>query len=234
MRWSMPRIHAGRSHLLAGDVAGGEDHGGGAVGDRRAVVLAQRGDVVSARRAARSTRPVPRQLGVGVVEAPPCGCGPRPRPVCSSVALPASSSARAWRAARLIASGHSGADGVRVELAGQHHRQVARRRLAVAVDEGGVDLAELELHPRLVERPGAVHLDVALLDRRPRADAVEGHDEAEGRRRRGSRCEPEQVKPMSSLVMSTCAAHLADDRHEHLDLVAVVDPALVLASGRRR
>ena len=46
MRWSMPRIHAGRSHSSRARVAGGEHDGGGAVGDRRAVVLAQRRDEV--------------------------------------------------------------------------------------------------------------------------------------------------------------------------------------------
>ena len=42
--------------------------------------------------------------------------------------------------------------------------------------ERGVDLAALDLHPRLVERPGPVHLDVALDDRRPGADRVDGRD----------------------------------------------------------
>ena len=43
MRWSMPRIHAGRLAHLAGQVAGREDDGGGAVGDRRQS-CARRGD----------------------------------------------------------------------------------------------------------------------------------------------------------------------------------------------
>ena len=42
VRWSKPVMNAGRSTQLAGPVAGGEHHGGGAVGDRRQVVAAQR------------------------------------------------------------------------------------------------------------------------------------------------------------------------------------------------
>ena len=70
-------------------------------------------------------------------------------------------------------------DVVGVELPGQDLVYGAGCGLAVAVDEGGVDVAELELHPGLVERPRPVHLDMALLDRRPRSDAVKGRHEAE-------------------------------------------------------
>ena len=42
MRWSIARIHAGRSHSDAGDVARRDHHGRDTVGHRRAVVLAQR------------------------------------------------------------------------------------------------------------------------------------------------------------------------------------------------
>ena len=81
MRWSMPRIQAGRVAELAGPVAGGQDDGGGAVGDRRAVVPAQRrhdlgllqqhGGIVG-----------PLQLGVGVV-----GGGARLRAAISASSL---------------------------------------------------------------------------------------------------------------------------------------------------
>ena len=121
-------------------------------------------------------------------------------------------------------------DRVRVELAGHHHRQVAGRRLAVAVDEGGVDLAELELHPGLVERPGAVHLDVALLDRRPGPDAVEGHHEAEGGTGQVVGAARAGEADVADRHVDR-AERLGGDRHEHLDLVAVVDAALVLALG---
>src|SRR5262249_59954878 len=42
-----------------------------------------------------------------------------------------------------------------------------------------VDVAELQSKPRLEERPGAVHLDVALVDGWPRTHAVDIHDERE-------------------------------------------------------
>jgi len=109
---------------------------------------------------------------------------------------------------------------VRVELARQHLVQGPGRALAVGVDERAVDLAELELHPGLVERPGAVHLDVALLDGWPRADAIEGRHEAEGlagevvgRPRAG---EADLGLGQPGLVPDGL-----EDRHEHLDLVEV-------------
>src|SRR5205807_3878328 len=69
---------------------------------------------------------------------------------------------------------------VRVELQAEDAADVAGRRLAEGVDEGGVDVAVLQTHPRLVQGPGPVHLHVALVDRRPRADGVEGSDKGEG------------------------------------------------------
>ena len=208
MRWSMPRIHAGRSHPLAGHVAGGEHHGGGAVGDRRAVVLAQRGDRYVARPAARRPARCPCSWACGLSERRLAAAGRDLGHVAASVALPASSSARAWSAARLTESGHSGADVVRVELAGEHLGQVAGRRLAVAVDERGVDVAELELHPRLVQRPGAVHLDVDSPGSAATAPTPSSVDH-EGERRAGEVVGGARAGEADVVdVMSTAAEHL--------------------------
>ncbi len=178
MRWSMPRIHAGRSQrsrakpsaamtmAAAPSVIGGQSERAQRVDDGllAEVVL----DCDDPRRAAPWGWPRPfLRLRVATSAMP------------ASSIVPASSAARAWRAAMLMASGHSGATLYGIELARQHLVDRPGRGLAVAVDERAVDLAELQLHPRLVEREGAVHLDVALLDGRPRADAVEGHHEAE-------------------------------------------------------
>jgi len=84
-----------------------------------------------------------------------------------------------------------------------------------------VEVAVLEAHPRLVERPRPVHLDVRLLDRGPRTDGVETGDEGEGR--------ADQVVTAarhgeSDLLAGDARAldGLGDHRHEHLDLVALV------------
>ena len=69
--------------------------------------------------------------------------------------------------------------GVGVELERERPAQHAGRGLAEAVDERGVDLAGLDLQPGLVERPGGVHLDVRLVDRRDHADRVDRRDERE-------------------------------------------------------
>ncbi len=71
-------------------------------------------------------------------------------------------------------------DTIGIELDRLDLADVTGRGLAEAVDQSGVDLAGLNLHPGFVERPCAVLLDVGLLDRRPRADGVERHDEGKG------------------------------------------------------
>src|SRR5437870_9215743 len=72
-------------------------------------------------------------------------------------------------------------DIVRIVLESEDLVGVADGRLAEGVDEGRVDVADLEADPRLVERPGAVHLDVRFDDGRPGADGVERADEGERR-----------------------------------------------------
>src|SRR5690606_41720054 len=55
---------------------------------------------------------------------------------------------------------------VRVELLGEDRAKVPLRRLPEPVHERRVDVAVQQPHPRLVQRPRRVHLDVALGDRR--------------------------------------------------------------------
>ena len=107
MRWSMPRDPGRPLAALPGHVAGGEHHRGHAVGERRAVVLAQRRDELRLLQQLLGRR-VPGELRVGVVQRGAGGCGRATSAICSTVALPESSSARACRAARLTESGHSG------------------------------------------------------------------------------------------------------------------------------
>ncbi len=76
--------------------------------------------------------------------------------------------------------GPQGGEVVGVELSGEHVPELAGRGLPVRVDERGLGLAGAELDPRLVQRPGPVHLDMGLGDRRPGPHAVEGHGEGEG------------------------------------------------------
>ena len=174
MRWSMPRIQAGRAHSSRARVPRREDHGGGSVADGRAVAGTQ-GSYERSRPCGTEPRSWAWELAVGVRAAAGGDGGER-----GLVGV-----ARVDEGLRLEGGegdgvGPQGCHVVRVELAGQDVAHGAGRGLAVRVDERGVGLAGEELGPRLVQRPGAVHLDVRLGDRRPGADAVEGHGEGEG------------------------------------------------------
>ena len=113
-----------------------------------------------------STSTSPFSLSVGVVMA-----ARRLRAATSaksrSVTWPLSSRARACRPARDTGSIPIGCEVVGIELLGVQGARVGRRRLARAEDQGGVDVAVLQAYPRFVQRPGSVHLDVGLSDRRP-------------------------------------------------------------------
>ena len=100
-----------------------------------------------------------------------------------SSARPASISARAWSPASDVGSRPSGAITYGIGLQREDLVVATGRRLARADHDGGVDVADLEADPRLEQRPRAVHLDVALVDRRPGADAVDVGDEGERRAR---------------------------------------------------
>ncbi len=109
--------------------------------------------------------------------------------------------------------------GVGVELEDQRLGGLAHRRAAEAEDQRRVDLAGLDLHPGLVERPGAVHLDVRLRDRRPGADGVHGADEGEGLAREVVGAARDREADL--LLRDAGALHrLVDHRHQHLDFVA--------------
>ena len=162
MRCAMPVIQAGRSARLAGPSAGGEHDGGGAVG-RPARSRARGADRrTSAGRAASSAVVSPLRIAALVAGRRP----PSERAATSAIAFssqsPASSPSRACSAARRHGVRPQRRHHVRVELQRQRPAQDARRGLAEPVDQRGVDLAGLDLHPRLVERPGGVHLDVRL------------------------------------------------------------------------
>ena len=113
-----------------------------------------------------------------------------------------------------------GRDRVRIALQREHLVHVRQRRLPEAVDQRAVDLAGLDRDPRLVERPRRVHLDVALPHRRPRARTVEALDE-------GERATTQVVAGARDREADVVAAHagLADRLLHHgddeLDLVAL-------------
>ena len=149
----------------AGAVPGGQHHGGRPVGDGGHVVPAQRlADVVLG------------QQGIDVALAPgPHGhLGHR-----ALVGDPASITARAWRAAKVRGSAPSGSEEVGVHLHRVDQRRVAGGGSARTGDDGDLDVALLQPEPRLVQRPGAVHLDVRVPLGWPRPDGVEVRDERE-------------------------------------------------------
>ena len=104
---------------------------------------------------------------------------------------------------------------VGVELQREGPAEYAGRALAEAVDEGRVDLAGLDLHPGLVQRPGGIHLDVGLVDRRDHPDRVDGLHEREGPARqvvRGARApEPDVATGPAGLLVA-----FPEQRDEHL------------------
>ncbi len=122
MRWSMPRIQAGRSHSClarspAARITAGapspEDHGGGAVADGRAVAGAQRAyDVV-----ARGHRPLPLCMGVGGGVGPAAGADRGER---GFVGLPRVDEGLRLEGGQGHGIGPQGSHVVRVELPGQY------------------------------------------------------------------------------------------------------------------
>ena len=107
-------------------------------------------------------------------------------------------------------------DHVRIELQRHCSVHVTAARLAVAEHQRDVALARLDLHPGFVERPGAVHLDVALDDRWPRSQCVDCGDEAE---RLARHVVATAVAPEADVAPFEARAseHLGHDRHDHLD-----------------
>ena len=77
----------------------------------------------------------------------------------------------------------------------------------------------LQPHPRLVQRPGTVHLDVRFLLGRPGADGVERIDEGEGDTAEVVAAARDDEAHLI-LGQATPVERLAHHGHEHLHLVA--------------
>lgn len=138
---------------LASPIPGREDHSGGAVTDRRTVAGAQRSyDIVALRHRTPHLR-----MGVDARVGPAAG---RDGGEGGFVGV-----ARVDEGLGLEGGQGDGVrpqrgDVVRVQLPGQDVAYGAGGRFSVRVHERGVGVARDEFDPGLVERPGAVHLDV--------------------------------------------------------------------------
>ena len=156
MRCSMPRIHAGRSQSLAGDVVGRDHHRARAVGHREACRLSRSGSCAPARRAASSASRRRLRTACGFDRPLRCGAGRDLGEVALGVIRPRRGSARACSAARSIIDGHSGVTVYGSRLHRHDLGDVAEADdFDEAVDQRRVDLAGLDRDPRLVERPRA-------------------------------------------------------------------------------
>ena len=109
-------------------------------------------------------------------------------------------------------------DGVRVGLQRQHLVGVRCRRLAESVGQSHIHLAGGDLHPRLVQSPRGVHLDVRFVDRRNGPDRVDRGDEREsapGKVIRGPRAPEVDVGAGDTQF----GVELLKTGHQHLDAV---------------
>ncbi len=96
------------------------------------------------------------------------------------------------------------------------------RALARPRDQGEVDVAELHADDGLEQRPGAIHLDVRLVDRGPRADAVDVGDE--GERHAGQVVAAASDGEVDVVPIEPgLADHIVDDVHDHDGLGVGVD-----------
>ena len=218
MRCSMPRIHAGRALGLAGQVAGREHDRRRTVGDGRDVGVAERhvgdglGEQHVGARVAPGDRVRVRERGLPVAR----------RDLRELALVRDVGRDRRARLQRREVDGRRPERRHRVRVVHEVEDlvDVAERRLPEPVDQRRVDVADLDGDPRLVERPRGVHLDVALLDRRPRPHRVEPLDERErtagevvARARHG---EPDVVARDPRL-----RDRVTHDRDDELDLVAL-------------
>ena len=200
---------------LAGPVTGGQHDRRRAVGDRRDVVAAQRiGEVRPGQQLVDRTRRARRESvrGAALMESSATWA------ICSAVHFPESSPNRACRPAVDTASGISGATVYGSVCSASTRRSIPARGLAEAVHQRGVDRAGQDLDVGLVERPRGVHLHVRLVDRRDRADRVDGRQEREcppGKVIRGTRA-PE---PDVGLLEAQVCVQLGETGHQHLDAV---------------
>ncbi len=212
-----------------GRLAGGEHDGGGAVGDGRQRVTAKGGDDVVVRQQLLD-RAVVGHLGVGVGQRVlAAASGDHCEVVLGGLARVDEGAGLQGGEAHRVRPQRS--DVVRIELQGEDLVEVAERRPAERVDEGGVDLSLLEEDPGLVQRPRPVHLDVALGPRRPDTDRVESHHEAERATDQVvGRARADEVDVV--LGDSDGPEHIGDHRQQPLDLVVLVVAPHVLGLGK--
>ena len=172
---------------LPGLVGAGDDHRARAVGDRRQVVPAQRrAHVVLCEQLVDVEVAGDLRVRVRLAVTPAAGRD------LGHLAL--GDLARVDQRPGLQRGERRGVDAERREVVRVHlhrvdERRVGGRRPTRAHDHRDVDVAELQPEPRLVHRPRAVHLDVRVALRRPRADGVDVLHERErlaGRRSRSS------------------------------------------------
>ena len=176
----MPRIHAGRSHTSRARSPATSTIGGGPVGTGGQSCARQRRHHVVGSASRSSTREVAATPARSGCRGRRGGCAPRSRRGRARCVPVASSTARACSADERHVVGPERHEVVRVVLeARATSRRSPRERDARGEHERDVDVAVLQPHPRFVQRPRAVHLDVRLRDRRPRAGGLEHLHERE-------------------------------------------------------
>ena len=201
---------------LAGPVAGGQHDRRRAVGDRRDVVAAQRiCEVRPRQQLVDCCWPASREStrGAAAANESSATCA-----ICSAVHLPESSPNRACRPAIDTASGHSGATVYGSVCSARTRRRMPAEDLPKPYTSAVSTSPVSSLDVGLVQRPGGVHLDVRLVDRRHRADRVDRRDEREcppGKVIRGSRAPEADV----GLLDAQLGVELGETRHQHLDAV---------------
>jgi hypothetical protein len=214
---------------LGGPFGRRQHDGGAAVGDRGAVVATQRvGQVVAGQHVGGAA--VPGQLGVGVVLGAAAAAGGH----LGHLGLGGDAGLDAGpglEGGQLHRGGPQRGGVIGLAHAAEHPGQVAGARLAVAVHQGGVGVARADLQVRLVQRPGAVHLHVALGHGRPGADGVQRHHKAE--RLPGQVVRRAGAVEVEAVVVEAHLVHrLGDHRLDQLHLAQRVGRADVLGLGK--
>ncbi len=211
-------------------IARGEYHRGRAVGDRRTVRGPQRrhhGRL--GEHFVRRQRPGRDRVRVGGGVAP--AARGDVREVAFGVPARVQVGAGRHRSQRDLVE-PEGRQVIRVELQGHDLPQVTLGGLAERVHQRGVDVPVLQPHPRLVQGPGAVHLDVALRDRRPGADRVERRDKRE-RYARQVVAAARAGEPDLGTVQADLLEHIGDHRLQHFGLAEPAVGAGVLGLRER-
>ena len=214
---------------LGGPFGRRQHDGGAAVGDRGAVVAAQRvGQVVTGQHVGGAA--VPGQLGMRVVAGAAAVAGGH----LGHLGLRGDAGLDAGQGlegGQLHRAGPQRGGVIGLAHAAEHPGQVAGARLAVAVHQGGVGVARADLQVRLVQRPGAVHLHVAFGDGRPGADGIQRHHKAE--RLPGQVVRRAGAVEVEAVMVETHLVHrLGDHRLDQLHLAQRVRRADVFGLGK--